>query len=355
MALQPVEAQDDNSNNQFDVQTSNAGKIIHFVDADFSFSEISDIPDSNWIRRELPALWLSDEARKVQGGDLSVWARVRFDGTAFDKDSISIFTENNRERVSVSINGVDIFRNYADDRHSMLGWNHPYLIPVSNSLLKPGTNEIVIRAESGRNHSLGIGTIAVGSHNALASHFESQYFFRIDAPKTLNWTMLLLSVFVFIMWLGRRQEMELFWLSLTGIFWFVRNYHFFAETIPIEPLLFQQITYYSIYFAVAVTLAFCAEFLKLRYRKIIIIIILGIGVFLCLSRFFLTNIDHTDIASNLMTVGLFGSFLLILAHHAWKGQSPESWLLLILLSLAALTGVHDIGRIPNVNWWTGAG
>jgi len=355
MALQPVEAQDDNSNNQFDVQTSNAGKIIRFVDADFSFSEISDIPDSSWIRRELPALWLSDEARKVQGGDLSVWARVRFDGTAFEKDSISIFTENNRERVSVSINGVDIFRNYADDRHSMLGWNHPYLIPVSNSLLKPGTNEIVIRAESGRNHSLGIGTIAVGSHNALASHFESQYFFRIDAPKTLNWTMLLLSVFVFIMWLGRRQEMELFWLSLTGISWFVRNYHFFAETIPIEPLLFQQITYYSIYFAVAVTLAFCAEFLKLRYRKIIIIIMLGIGVFLCLSRFFLINTNHTDIASNLMTVGLFGSFLLILAHHAWKGQSPESWLLLILLSLAALTGVHDIGRIPNVNWWTGAG
>lgn len=355
VVLQPAAAQDGMPNNQVDVQTTNAGKIVRFVDADFSFSAITEIPNTSWSRRDLPALWLSDEAHKVQGGDLSVRARVRFDGSSFEKDDISIFTENNREQISVSINGISIFRNYADDRYSMLGWNHPYLIPLSSSLLKPGANEIVIHAESGRNHSLGIGTIAVGSHNALGAHYESQYFFRIDAPKTLNWIMLLLSVFIFIMWLGRRQEMELLWLSLTGVFWFVRNYHFFAETVPIEPLLFQQISYYSIYFAVAVTLAFCAEFLKLRHRRLLIITMLGIGVLLSLSRLVLTATNRTDMASSLLTIALFGSFLLILAHHAWKSRSSESWLLLILLSIASLTGVHDIGRIPNIDWWTGAG
>tara|TARA_R110002033_G_scaffold9777_4_gene32029 strand:- start:1635 stop:3539 length:1905 start_codon:yes stop_codon:yes gene_type:complete len=352
---QPVEAQDELPNNRFDVQTTDAGKIIRFVDADFSFSERSEIPDTDWHRRTLPALWLSDEARKTQSGDLSVRARLRFDRSVLEQGAVSIFTENDRERISVSINGIDIFRNFADDRQSILGWNHPYLIPLSGSLLKPGTNEIIIRAESGRHHSLGIGTIAVGSHNALGSHFESQYFFRIDARKTLNWTMLLLSVFIFVMWLGRRQEMELLWLSLTGLFWLVRNYHFFAATVPVEPLLFQQITYYSIYFAVAVTLSFCAEFLKLRHRKAIIITMFGIGVFLSLSRLFLTITDRTDMVSSLLTVALFGSFLLILAHHAVKTRSSESWLLLILLSLAALTGVHDIGRIPNIDWWNGVG
>ena len=82
---------------------------------------------------------------------------------------------------------------------------------------------------------------------------------------------------------------------------------------------------------------------------------LGIGVLLSLSRLFLIATDRTDMASSLMTIALFGSFLLILAHHAWKSRSSESWLLLILLSLASLTGVHDIGRIPNIDWWTGAG
>ena len=286
--VQSVAEQDSLSNNQVDMEMTDAGKVIRFVDADFSFSETRNIPANSWSRRKLPQLWLSDEARTLQSGDLSVSARVMFDGSVFEKDAISIFTENDRERISVSINGIELFRNYADDRLSMLGWNHPYLIPLSRSLLKPGANEIVIHAESGRNHSLGIGAIAVGSHNVLAPHFESQYFFRIDAPKTLNWIMLLLSAFVFVMWLGRRQEMELLWLSLTGLFWFVRNYHFFAETVPTEPLLFQQITYYSIYFAVAVTLSFCAELLKLRHRKAIIVTMFGIGVFLSLSRLFLT-------------------------------------------------------------------
>ncbi|MEP2990751.1 MAG: ATP-binding protein [Parasphingorhabdus sp.] len=352
---EPLDAQDITSINQFEMQITKAGKVMRFRDADVSFSETSKSSNAGWNRRKLPALWLSDEARQVQEGDLSVRAKVRFDGQVFEKDTISIFTQNNRERISVSINGTSIFRNYTDDRHAMLGWNHPYLIPVSNSLLRPGANEIVIRAESGRNHSLGIGTIAVGAHNALGSHFDNQYLLRIDAPKTLNWIMLLLSVFVFVMWMGRRQEMELLWLSLTGLFWFTRNYHFFAETVPMEPLLFQQITYYSIYFAVAVTLAFCAEFLKLHRRKLIIITMLGIGVSLSLIRLLLTLTDRTDLISSLLTIALFGFFLIILAHHTWKSRSAESWLLFILLSAASLTGVHDIGRIPNIDWWNGAG
>jgi signal transduction histidine kinase len=352
---EPANAQNIVSNNLLKTEATTSGNIISFPDADISFSENSESRNVHWKQRALPALWLSDEARKIQKGNLSVRARVRFQGKAVTSDSISIFTENNRERISVSINGANIFRNYSDDGDVMLGWNHPYLIPVPISLIKPGINEIEIRAESERNHALGIGTIAIGDYNALGPHFESQYFLRIDAPKTLNWIMLLLSAFVFIMWFSRRQEMELLWLSLTGLFWFTRNYHFFAETVPIESQLFQQITYYSIYFAVAVTLAFCAEFLKLRHRKAIIFTMLGIGLLLSISRFLLSSLDRNNMVTSLMTVTLFGSFLLILIRHAWEHRSSESWLLLILLSLATLTGVHDIGRIPDVNWWNGAG
>lgn len=353
--VEPINAQNIVSSNPSRTEATTSGNIIRFSDADISFSENNESRSVQWQRRALPALWLSDEARKIQKGNLSVRARVRFQGKAVNSDSISIFTENNRERISVFINGANIFRNYADDGDVMLGWNHPYLIPVPITLIKPGINEIEIRAESERNHALGIGTIAIGDHNALGPHFESQYFLRIDAPKTLNWVMLLLSAFVFIMWFGRRQEMELLWLSLTGLFWFTRNYHFFAEAIPIAPQLFQQITYYSIYFAVAFTLAFCAEFLKFRHRKAIIFTMLGIGLLLSITRLLLLSIDSNNMVISLMTVALFGSFLLILIRHVWEHRSSESWLLFVLLSLAAITGVHDIGRIPDINWWNGAG
>lgn len=352
---QPTNAQIVDFDNQYETESIQTGKVFRFVDADFSFSQDGDARAKDWSRRSLPALWLSDEARQIQNGDLTVFARVRFDASMLGEEPVSIFTENNRERVSVSVNGVQIFRNYTDNRRSKLGWNHPYLIPLSRSLLRPGTNEIVVRADSAHDHSLGIGSIAIGDQNALAALYDNQYFFRIDAPKTLNWIMLLLSVFVFVMWLRRRQEMELLWLSLTGLFWFVRNYHFFSETVPIEPHLFKQISYYSIYFAVAATLSFCAEFLKLRHRKIIFISLFGIGILLSLSRYFLTMLDKTDMPISLMTILLFGSFLVILAINAFRTRSSESWSLLILLTLASLTGIHDIGRIPNINWWNGIG
>lgn len=352
---QPAVAQTTGSPNGYETEVTKDGRFFRFVDADFSFAEDSKSGARTWNRRDLPALWLSDEARKIQDGNLAVTARIKFDASIFGQDAISIFTENNRERVSIAVNGVHIFSNYTDSRHTMLGWNHPYLVPLSRSLLKPGINEITVQAESGHDHSLGIGSIAIGNQNALGSLHDDQYFFRVDAPKTLNWIMLLLSVFILVMWLVRRQEMELLWLSLTGLFWFVRNYHFFAEIVPIDPTIFKNISYYSVYFAIAATLAFCAEFLKFRHRNMIIISLFGVSILLGLSRYVLTVLEHTDMASSIMTIVLFGSFLALLANNAVKSGSSESWLLLILLTLASITGIHDIGRIPNINWWNGAG
>lgn len=348
-------AQNVRSGSERAVENHPGGKILRFSRAEIILSSSDTVPKTGWLPRDLPALWLSDEARIQQDGKLSAWVRTSFDRSVFDEPTLSIFTQDNRERLSVFVNGVNIFRNYTSEQDLMLGWNQPYLIPVPQALLKPGRNEIAMRVESGNEHALGFGTISVGAQNAVGAIYDRQHFVRIDAPKTLNWVMLLLSVLIFVMWLGRRQEMELLWLSLTGMLWFIRNYHFFAQTVPFDPVVFQQLTYYSIYFAVACSLAFCAEFLKLRHRNHIIFAMFTIGILLSISRYLLTLTDRTDMASSLMTVILFGTFLVVLLNHAIRTRSTESWMLLILLSLAASTGVHDIGRIPNIDWWAGAG
>lgn len=350
-----VLAQDMPSGPTAEVENHPDGMILRFSRAEVTLNTSDKVPETGWISRELPALWLSDEARAQQNGELSAWIRTSFDRSDFDDQALSIFTEDNREKLSVFVNGVNIFRNYTSDQNLMLGWNQPYLIPIPEALLTPGQNEIAMRVESGQRHALGFGTISIGSQNAMGSIYERQYLLRVDVPKTLNWVMLLLSFLIFVMWLGRRQEMELLWLSLTGILWFTRNYHFFAQTVPFDPELFQHLTFYSIYFAVACSLAFCAEFLKLQYRKRIIFAMFAIGLLLSISRYLLTLNDRTDMASSLMTVLLFGTFLVVLLSHAIRTRSTESWMLLILLSLAASTGIHDIGRIPNIDWWTGAG
>jgi signal transduction histidine kinase len=164
-----------------------------------------------------------------------------------------------------------------------------------------------------------------------------------------------LALLILAMWSVRQQEVELLWLGLAGTVWFIRNYHFFAVAAPSDPFLFQQITYYSIYFAVAITLAFCAEFLKLPHRRTIIIAMLSVGLALSLVRFVLAMGDRTDPASSLMSVVLHGTFLIILFRHWWQHRTTEGLLVFLVLLFAALSGLHDIGRIPNVNWWDGVG
>ena len=337
------------------VAQATAGPVVTFAEADIAFADQDTPPVSGWQRRRLPQLWLSDDAQKVQSGELVVWARIRFDPAELGEGKLAILTENNREQVTILVNGVETFRNFANDREPAIGWNSPYLAPLPRSLLREGGNEIHIRAASQAGFSLSIGTVAAGPQNLLAAQYKRQNFFRIDAPRIANWTMLLLAMLILAMWLGRLQEIELLWLGLTGVVWFVRNYHFFAKTAPFDPFLFQQLTYYSIYFAIALTLAFCAEFLKLPRRRAIIAAMLALGLALSLARFALALGDRTDLISSLMSVILHGGFLVILFRYWLLTRTTDSLLVLLVLTFTALSGIHDIGRIPNVNWWDGAG
>jgi hypothetical protein len=159
-------AQNVRSGSERAVENHPGGKILRFSRAEIMLSSSDTVPETGWIARDLPALWLSDEARIQQDGKLSAWVRTSFDRSVFDEPTLSIFTQDNRERLSVFVNGVNIFRNYTSEQDLMLGWNQPYLIPVPQALLKPGRNEIAMRVESGNEHALGFGTISVGAQNA---------------------------------------------------------------------------------------------------------------------------------------------------------------------------------------------
>ncbi|MEL6876081.1 MAG: hypothetical protein AAGM33_11460, partial [Pseudomonadota bacterium] len=98
------------------VESHASGEILTFSQAEITLSTSDTVPDTGWTSRELPALWLSDEARAQQDGNLSAWVRTSFERSDFDKQALSIFTEDNRERLSVFVNGVNIFRNYTSMR-----------------------------------------------------------------------------------------------------------------------------------------------------------------------------------------------------------------------------------------------
>lgn len=339
----------------FVIEGSGDSRVIQFTQGEIAFADQGPIPKSGWSERNVPAIWLSDEARAKQKNVLSAWLRVRFDRADVGGPPVAIYTENNRERLTVFLNGVELFRNYTDNRSQTMGWNRPYILPLPQKLLRDTNNELVLKVVSNRQFSLGFGTVKIGSQNILGRLYSHQYFWRISGVAAANYAMLFLAGAVFLMWLARPKEYQLLWLCATGVAWFVRDFHFFAEEVPFYPFLFQQLSYYSLFFAVAFSLCFCAVFLNLKHRRQIIAVMLGIGIAISLFRMFVEQSNRTDLVTALLTLAMAMIFVAIMFVHWMRSKSAETLILLITVTATTFSGIHDVGRSPHIGWWEGIG
>jgi signal transduction histidine kinase len=337
------------------VEQGTKGATLLFRDADVAFSTGKGIPASGWKRMVPPTAWFAPSFYKEHPHDTAAWGRWQFDRASVGQGPLAIYTENNRERFVLYVNGADIFRNYPDDSYNALGWNRPYLVHVPERLLRPGMNEIVLRVDSGAGTNVGLGKVRIGPASDLRPLHDWFYFWRIGGPQIANWSMLILSLGVFLLWLGRRSGPEYLWLVATGLFWFLRDFHFFAGRVVGPPFLFSLVSYFSLYFAVAASLAFAVEFLKLDRRKPIIYAMIGLGLALVLFRW-ITWGERSAIASvNILSlIGPYAIAAYLL--YLWrKSRDPEQLMMAIVVGVPALHGIHDIGRIPELGWWDGSG
>lgn len=339
----------------FQTEGSGDDRVIDFTRGEIAFAHQGSIPASGWQARDVPAVWLSDEARAKQDKVLSAWLRVRFDRADIGGPPVAIYTENNRERLSIFLNGVELFRNYKDATSQTMGWNRPYIIPLPQKLLRSADNELVLKVVSNRQFSLGFGTVKIGSQNILGRLYSHQYFWRISGVAAANYAMLFLTGAVFLMWLARPKENQLLWLCATGLAWFVRDFHFFAEEAPFHPFLFQQLSYYSLFFAVAFSLCFCAVFLDLKHSRKIILAMLGTGIAISLFRMFVEQSNRTDLATSLLTLAMAVTFVALMFAHWLRSKSAETLILLVTVTATTLSGLHDVGRSPHIAWWEGIG
>jgi signal transduction histidine kinase len=328
---------------------------ITFDRADLNFTLSSSIPVTGWSPTSLPAHALAKRARQGQNETIVGWARLSFDQAQFGAQPLALFTENNREGVVIFLNGIEILRNSPDDDARVMGWNTPYLVPLSAGLLRPGQNEIVVRASSKYNLNLSIGQVTIGAQSDLTQHYNKQYFLRISGPLAANVTMLFLTLAVLLLWLIRREEHTLLWIALTGIFWFVRDYHFFVYEAPFDSRLFMEVSYYAIFFAMAASLSFCVDFLKLPQRKIIIASMFGLCMLLSIARFISVQVHGQDGLINLLAlivvIGVMG-FLI----QSWRHTpTPDHPLLIAVVFMIILLSIHDLGRSSSLNLWEGMG
>lgn len=334
------------SPNTFTTSAAEGGPVIEFTDGDFVLSPGLEIPTRGWVRAASPHIYRMHETHWRTGDYHTVQGRFRFDRGALGPDPLALYTASTRNQFIVFVNGAEVFRNFARVSDQKLAWYRPFLVPLPAGALKPGQNEILIRAVS--EESVGVGRVIVGPNAAVQAFYQSQYFWQITAPMAANAAMLALGGLAVLVWLGRRREVELLWLALAAGLWFLRNYQYFAEVTPFDMALFNALTVYATYFATVATTAFYASFLKMPHRGPVIaaLFALGIPIVAVHAAFSLSNLI-LYVPTTL--IGLGGALLGLLDLR--RDRTPGHVVLAIVVLLMPFAGVYDFLLAGGGSGW----
>lgn len=328
-------------------------EMVELQRLDYVLSDSSTKPDAGWRAGHTWMGWPMGR-RDLQGRPVTtVWARMTFDRGQLPAGKLALVTTDNCDRVRIFLNGHEVFRNYNDDHDQRLGWYSPYLVPLNDAWLYGRQNEIVVRID-GRNN-LTIGRYRIGTVGAAAHLYGVQRFWHYHAVQFADFTVLVIAMAALLMWLARRQEIELLILAINGFAWGSFALFFVLDRPFIDPWTHEQIGTAVWFVAMVTSLAYMAFVIDRDKARII-----APYHFACSTALY---------AATLLLPGRYGVLILmegylvavsvsILAAAGYVGlrRPGERWRMIGLLAMLLLClagAVHDVGSQWFVRWWRG--
>lgn len=327
-----------------------AGPVIEFTTGEYVLGEGVEPPTTGWQRAANPNIVRIRET-DWQTGEFHIMAgRFRFDRSALGADPLALYTVSTRNQFAVIVNGREVGRNFADHSDQVLAWYRPYLVTLPAGSLVPGTNTIEIRVSS--QDSVGIGRIIIGPDSAVRANYQTQYFWQITAPLAASFAMLIMGVLAFLFWLGRRQEVELAWLSVSTLLWFLRNYQYFAEVTPFQIAVFNAVVVYATYFASVATAAFYFHFIKLPHTNRIIAALFVLGVPLSIAH---TQFGASNLVFYIPTTLLIFAVAGLSLRDFWRNRNIEHGAISMAMLIAPFFSLYDVTLANGHRGWDGNG
>jgi signal transduction histidine kinase len=327
-----------------------AGPVIEFTSGEYALAEGIAPPTTGWQPAPNPHIIRIRET-DWQTGDFHIMAgRFRFDRSALGAEPLALYTVSTRNQFAVIVNGREVGRNFARHSDQVLAWYRPYLVALPAGSLVPGTNTIEIRVSS--QDSVGIGRIIIGPDSEVRANYQTQYFWQITAPLAASFAMLIMGILAFLFWLGRRQEVELAWLSASTILWFLRNYQYFAEVTPFQITVFNAVTVYATYFASVATAAFYFHFIKLPNTNRIIAAMFALGVPLSIAH---TQFGASNLVFYIPTTILIFAVAVLSLRDFWRHRNIEHGAISVAMLIAPFFSLYDVTLANGHAGWDGNG
>jgi signal transduction histidine kinase len=299
---------------------------------------------------------LPDQERRPETGqpDDAAWYRLSFELPARPADAApwAVYLPYFHDGAQLFLNGQPFGRIRGSDDDVRVRWVRPFLLPVPEALLRPGRNELQVRALLPASRSLRFPAPSVGTQDDLLPAYDSRMFGQRTLPQFTVVLAGLVAAFVASIWWRRRDETLYGLLSLAMLLWGLRTLAQVVEVVPAELWTAWRALFFAATagFVAALTL-FMQRFAGLRVRGLATALwsFVAIGPLAMLlggapaERW----VDHVwSIGIVAMGLGVVG----LAAWAAWRQRTWQAGTLLGALGLALAAGLHDYLVVTDHAW-----
>ena len=226
----------------------------------------------------------------------------------------------------ITVNGIQLTTRHMEGADVTSMATLPYLIELPVNVLLAGDNDIEIDVRMGPFRKPGISPMTAGPIAHMRADFDTWTSLTVDLPKTLNWTVAGMALFLLLAWRARPSDKVFAYFGGLMVIMSSRNAFYFLETIgwpiPIVDWLFFSSHAVTSFYLVAFGMSYASvDFSRILNPLRVLVVAFILGSFAALGTAHLDTLRL--IAYPIMMIG--GIVVVIkVVQTAWKRDWIEA-------------------------------
>jgi signal transduction histidine kinase len=294
-----------------------------------------------WQAVSLPDLWGKSRPHVLPS---ATWYRIAFDHPAQAPDAWAVLFPYLYDGGQVWLNGALVERIPENTPQAHVRWARPHLVSLPPALLRPGANELVVRAaQPPEGSSLRFPRVRIGSHGELSAQFDRRFFWVSVTPQITATVCMLVSLAVLSIWWRRRSETMYGLFGVAVALWGLRTLTFVVEVVPAPLWPLWRLAFHAAtggFIVVMTMLAWRLAGIRKPWFERALFAYWLLGPLWLMAH----GADAEPLVNRYWVGGFLPIGATIVAVSVWslvRRRTLESAALPVTMAIAALAGMHD--------------
>jgi signal transduction histidine kinase len=315
--------------------------------AQFKISDSQPVFDESWQTVSLPDSWTQSRYTLGDNG----WYRFNINLIQLPQQDWGVYLPHLNMNASVYLNGNYLGDGGRFNEPIARNWNHPLYFRAAQNIWKAGNNTLYIRLKS----YPGYGQLSpplIGPEVILRPRYNLHVFIQNDINAVMMTGTLFAGIFIFAIWLNRREDKIYFWYALMALVWALFTSNTIIRQIPVSAKTWDWITYSGVAWWTVLLAIFshrAADIRRFRLEAFFLI-----WAMLSTIAYALTDLKFINQTTLIWQIGsIMIGFIVVWELLTDHRRIRHTRLLGTLIALVLLTGIHDWLLQSEIipRWW----